>query len=63
MLPVKESSNANFYCVFFTASYVSLESVIINPSGTIKFKHLNTGLYAIKLCHIWRQLTSRLYMY
>ncbi|XP_078358462.1 uncharacterized protein LOC144643172 isoform X1 [Oculina patagonica] len=25
-------------------SYVSLESVIINPSGTIKFKHLNTGI-------------------
>ncbi|KAJ7333635.1 cerebellar granular layer formation [Desmophyllum pertusum] len=25
-------------------SYVSLESVIINPSGTIKFKHLSTGI-------------------
>lgn len=33
----------------FSASYVSLETVIINPSGTIKFKHLSTGLYALSL--------------
>ncbi|XP_015758548.1 PREDICTED: uncharacterized protein LOC107337827 [Acropora digitifera] len=25
-------------------SYVSLDSVIINPSGTVKFKHLSTGI-------------------
>ena len=31
-------------CCCFVASYLSLDTVIINPSGTIKFKHLNTGI-------------------
>lgn len=41
-----------FFYFYLVATYLSLETVIINPSGTIKFKHLSTGLLT-KNRHYW----------
>lgn len=40
---IQNRTGVLFY-FYLVATYLSLETVIINPSGTIKFKHLSTGL-------------------
>lgn len=41
---IQNRTGVPFFYFYLVATYLSLETVIINPSGTIKFKHLSTGL-------------------
>lgn len=41
---IQNRTGVPFFYFYLVATYLSLETVIINPSGTIKLKHLSTGL-------------------